>query len=156
MPLKGDRAPTDGTTKMDNCTTTFAACAYGLAPNNGPQKPGFISCTFTGKVGMTWASTTLDAVGIIPGGGNVLHGIQLGAGIVGAGISVFGNATGAGLSAGGLGLAFADKAGASIAVHGTELIPIVGNVVSAGAALNDIFSSDGMIAAYKSCMSGTN
>ena len=66
-----------------------------VAPNNGPSKPGFFSCTFTGKVGVTWASTTLDAVGIIPGGGNVLHGIQLGAGIVGAGISVFGNATGA-------------------------------------------------------------
>ena len=127
-----------------------------VAPNNTPSKPGFWSCTFTGKVGLTWGETTLDAVGIIPGGGNVLHGIQMGAGIIGAGISVFGDGSGAGLSAGGLGLAFADKAGASIAVHGTELIPIAGNIVSAGAALHDVFGSDGMIAAYKSCMSGTN
>jgi hypothetical protein len=43
--------------------------------------------------------------------------------------------------------AFADKAGASIVVHGTELIPIAGNIISAGAALHDVFGDDGMIAA---------
>jgi hypothetical protein len=54
--------------------------SHALAPNNAPQNPGFWSCTLTGKVGMSIGTTTLDAVGIIPGGGNVLHGIQFGAG----------------------------------------------------------------------------
>lgn len=126
------------------------------APNNGTQKPGFWSCTFTGKVGMSLASTTLDAVGIIPGGGNVLHGIQFGAGLIGAGLSVFGSPVDAGLSATGVGLAFADKAGASIALHGTEMIPVVGNIVSAGATLHDVFGDEGLIANYKGCMAGTH
>ncbi|MGH9520555.1 MAG: RHS repeat-associated core domain-containing protein, partial [Terriglobales bacterium] len=126
------------------------------APNNRPSRPGFFSCTFSGKVSLVWGETALDAVGIIPGGNDVVHGIQLGAGVIGAGVSVFGDATGAGMSAGGLGLTFADKAGASVTVHGTELIPIAGNIISAGAALHDVFGGEGMIAAYRSCMSGTN
>ncbi len=127
-----------------------------VAPNNTPNKPTFLSCTFTGKVGLSYLTFGLDAVGTIPVGNDVVHGVQFGAGIAAAGISLFGGATGAGLSAGGLGLAFADKSGASIAVHGVELIPVAGNIISAGAALNDIFGSDGIIASYKSCFAGTN
>jgi hypothetical protein len=97
------------------------------------------------------ASSALDAVGIIPGGGNLLHGIQLGAGITSAGISVFGEARDAALSAGGLGLAFADKAGASIALHGTELIPIAGNILSGVSTYYDVKA---LAATYKSCMAG--
>ena len=127
-----------------------------LAPNNAANKPTFLSCTFTGKVGLSYLTFGLDAVGTIPVGNDVVHGVQFGAGIAAAGISLFGGATGAGLSAGGLGLAFADKSGVSIAVHGVELIPVAGNIISAGAALNDIFGGDGIIASYESCFAGTN
>ena len=138
------------------CTTRFDANAFGNAPNSGPSKPGFFSCTFTGKVGLSYLSFGLDAVGVIPGGNDVVHGVQFGAGVAAAGISIFGGPTGAGLSAAGMGLALADKGGASIAVHGVELIPVAGNTISAGAALNDIFGGDGIIASYKSCFAGTN
>jgi hypothetical protein len=126
-----------------------------VAPSNGTQKPGFWSCTFTGKVGMSIGTTTLDAVGVIPFGGNVLHGIQFGAAIISAGISIYGSLGDAGLSATGVGLALADKGGASIAIHGTEMIPVVGNIVSAGATLHDVFGGEGLIANYKGCMAGT-
>ncbi len=125
-------------------------------PNDGPTKPGFLSCTFTGKVGMSLGTTTLDAVGIIPGAGNVLHGVQFGAGLAAAGFSVFGSLPDAGLSATGVGLSLAETSATNIAVHGTELIPIVGNVVSAGATLHDIFGSEGLIANYKGCIAGTH
>lgn len=128
----------------------------GGAPNNGPSKPGFFSCTFTGKVGMSYLSTGLDAVGIIPGAGNVLHGIQFGAGVVSTGLAVFGDFTGAGLSATGQGLALAEKSATNIAVHGVELVPIAGNIVSAISTGVDIFGKEGLIANYKSCMAGTN
>ena len=121
-----------------------------------PQKRGFVSCTLTGKVGATYAATALDAVGVIPGGGNLLHGIQLGAGIVGAGFAVAGDATSAGLSAGGVGLALADRTGASTVVHGFEIIPIIGNVISIGATIHDVTGGEGMVASYKGCMAGTH
>lgn len=127
-----------------------------VAPNNGPSKPGFWSCTFTGKVGLSWGETALDAVGIIPAAGNVVHGIQFGAGLVSTGLAVFGDATGAGLAATGQGLAFAEKTATNIAVHGVEIVPIAGNVVSAVSTGIDIFGKEGLIANYKSCMAGTN
>jgi hypothetical protein len=127
-----------------------------LAPNNGSQTPSFLSCTFTGKVGMSLGATTLDAVGIIPGAGNILHGVQFGAGLAAAGISLFGSLSDGALSATGVGLSLAETSATNIAVHGTELIPIVGNVVSAGATLHDIFGSEGLIANYKGCLAGTH
>ena len=129
----------------------------GQAPaaNSGPSKPGFFSCTFTGKVGMSYLSFALDAVGVIPGGNDVVHGVQFGAEVASAGISLFGDLSGAGLSAAGMGLELAKKGGLSMEVHGVELIPVAGNVISAGAALNDIFGSDGVIASYKRCFAGT-
>jgi len=111
-------------------------------------------CTFTRKVGATWGETVLDAVGIIPGGNDIVHGAQIVAAVGAAGISLFGDVTGAGLSAAGAGLEIAKDTRTLIAVHGAELVPIVGNVVSAGAAIHDVIGGEGMIAAYKSCMSG--
>jgi len=103
------------------------------------------------------ASTALDAVGIIPGGGNVLHGIQFGAGLLGAGIAAYNSSIpDTGLSAVGIGLTVADKSGESLVLHGTELIPIIGNIVSAGATAHDIFGNEGLIANYNSCLAGTH
>jgi hypothetical protein len=36
------------------------------------------------------------------------------------------------------------------------MIPVVGNIVSAGATLHDIFGGEGLIANYKGCMAGTH
>jgi hypothetical protein len=49
----------------------------------------------------------------------------------------------------------ADKGGASIAAHAVELVPLAADVVSAGAALNDIFGRDRIIASYTRCFAGT-
>ncbi len=43
-----------------------------------------------------------------------------------------------------------------IAVHGAEMVPIVGNAISLIATVHDVIGGNGMIAAYKACMSGTN
>jgi len=123
-----------------------------VAPNNGYPGSSYTKLFCAGDaLRANGASTALDAVGIIPGGGNLLHGIQLGAGVISAGISVFGEARDAALSAGGLGLAFADKAGASIALHGTELIPVAGNILSGVSTYYDVKA---LAATYKSCMAG--
>ena len=124
------------------------------AANSGPTKPGFFSCTFTGRVGMSYLSFALDAVGVFPGGNDVVHGVQFGADVASAGISLYGDLAGAGLSAAGMGLELAKKGGLTMEVHGVELIPVTGNVISAGAALRDIFGSDGIIASYKRCFAG--
>jgi RHS repeat-associated protein len=132
-------------------TSGYTAPNNPSAPNNGRS---FLSCTFTAKTGLALGTTLLDAVGTIPVGGNIVHGIQLGATVISTGLAVFGSFTGAGLSATGAGLTLADKTGVSIAVHGTELIPIAGNIVSAIATGVDIFGEDGVIATYKGCMAG--
>ncbi len=133
-------------------SATMSNTSSAATPKTTPAKRSFLSCTLTVKVAITFGPFGLDAVGAIPGGGNLLHGIQFGAGIIGAGFAVAGDASGAGLSATGVGLALADRTGASTVVHGTEMIPIVGNLISIGATYHDIKGSDGMIARYQSCM----
>ena len=78
-------------------TTRLSVSAFGVAPNN--DSTSFLSCTFNAKTGKALGTTALDAVGVIPGGGNVLHAIQFGAAIGAAGISVYGSVRDAGLSA---------------------------------------------------------
>lgn len=71
---------------------------------------------------------------------------------IGAGvISLFGDVTGAGLSAAGAGLEIAKDTGTVIAVHGVEMIPVAGNIVSAVATTHDVYD---MTKAYGACMSG--
>jgi hypothetical protein len=54
------------------------------------------------------------------------------------------------------GLAFADAAGetTNIAIHGVEVVPVLGNFVSAVATVKDIFGKEGVISSYKACLSG--
>ncbi len=87
----------------------------GMSPSPQTQannKPGFWSCTFSAGTGTALGTTALDAIGIIPGGGNVLHGVQLAAGVGALGLSLgrasFSEATVGGATTG---LAFADAAG---------------------------------------------
>ena len=118
---------------------------------------------------MSLGETLLDGIGIIPGANDVVHGVQLGATVVSTGIAVFGDVYGAGFTATGAGLTLADKSlsspetisiletgGKAVAKDGFEMIPVAGNIISAGAALNDVFGGEGVIASYKNCLAGTN
>lgn len=144
---------TVATIDLNSCTTRFAASAYGLAT----QKPGLLDCTFNGKTGLAWTQTGLDAVGIVPAGGNAVKGVQLASGIVAGSISAYQHSmAGAGLSFTGFVLAAAENSGARLAVNGVEMVPALGNLVAIGATAYDVFGKDGLVAAYKSCMAGTN
>jgi hypothetical protein len=102
-------------------------------------------------VGTSLGETALDAVGAIPIANDIVHGAQIVSAVGAAGISLFGDVSGAGLSAAGAGLDIAKDTGTVIAVHGVELIPIVGNVISGVATIHDIY---GVTKAYRACMSG--
>lgn len=124
----------------------------------GTCKRGFVSCTFSGKVGITLASTALDGIGIIPAAGNVAKAVQFGAGVVSLALTLRGSLADAAVSGASTGLALADILGeaGNIALHGVEIVPVLGNVLSAGSTVHDIFGKEGVIAAYKNCMAGTN
>jgi hypothetical protein len=139
-------APKKGSTK--NYCPLLGLCYKGPA-----LPPSCFSQAATSKAAGT---TALDAVGVIPGAGNILHGVQFVAAIVAAGISTFGSARDASLSATGAGLAIADKTEASIGVHGVEIIPVLGNAVSAVAAGFDIFGEGGLVDSYNGCVAGTH
>ena len=87
-------APKKGSTK--NYCPLLGLCYKGPA-----LPPSCFSQAATSKAAGT---TALDAVGVIPGAGNILHGVQFVAAIVAAGISTFGSARDASLSATGAGL----------------------------------------------------
>jgi RHS repeat-associated protein len=142
----GAKAPKKGFTK--NHCPLFGPCYKGPA-----LPPSCLSQAATSKAAGT---TALDAVGAIPGAGNILHGIQFGAAVVAAGVSTFGSARDASLSATGAGLAIADKTGVSITVRGAEVIPILGNFISGVATGYDIFGEGGVVDSYTSCLAGTH
>jgi hypothetical protein len=100
----------------------------------------------------------LDALGIIPGEGNLLKGVQLGAGLVSAGLAVFGNSSlEVGVSSGvGLGLSAAEPYAKNVALNGVKAVPILGNTLSVFSTYRDIKGPDGMGAYYDDCMAGKN
>lgn len=118
----------------------------------------FLSCATSGNVLKASAETGLDVFGAIPVAGNIAHGLQLGAGFISAGFSLSGSFTDAAVSGGSLGLSIADteKLTSNIALHGTELVPIFGNVVSGISAVNDVVGKEGVISSLKACRNGTN
>jgi len=108
-------------------------------------------------------NTFLDAVGIIPREGNLLKGIQLGAAVISAGTAIFGNGfedskpIEFGFAGSGLGLAAIEDAKvieASTAPAVAKADPILGNFLSLGAAVRDIYGRDGMVKDYNDCIGG--
>ncbi len=105
------------------------------------------------------AATGLDAVGIIPGEGNVLKAAQAGAGVVSAGMAVAGpgNKTitkDVALSGSGLGLTAVDTT--KVFEKGSQaakLVPFLGNGLSAFATYSDLQE---MKEYYDACMRGEN
>jgi RHS repeat-associated protein len=131
------------------------------APDNGPHYTMADVCaasTLLNKGGQT----ALDALGIIPGEGNLLKGVQLGAGLISAGIAIFGDSspTDGALSGTGLGLSAVDIAGpkftASLFGKSFSVVPVLGNLLSVYATYNDIKGPEGMGAYYDDCMAGKN
>ena len=111
-----------------------------------------MSGTFTGKVGLSLASTALDFAGSVPVVNEVTGSIQIGAGIVSAGITVYrGNVNNAGFAGTGIGLALA---GRTLGKGAAETIPVLGNAVSFLSGVYDVFGSGGVIDTYKSCLAG--
>ena len=113
--------------------------------------------------------TFLDALGIIPGEGNVLKGVQAAASGLSLVKSIFSPSTptNAALSATGAGITLVDlfkviaKNPEAALVdgfvkEGSKVVPIVGNIVSSAALYNDIKGSDGVVAYYNDCLAGKN
>ena len=125
-----------------------------FAPSNGPSYSHADVCaasTVLNKGGATF----LDALGIIPGEGNLLAGVQAGAGLISAGMAVFGNdSTPAdfAFSGAGLGLTLVNSL-KTIGGAAGKAVPIAGNLLSVAATRNDI---KGMNAYYNDCMAGKN
>jgi hypothetical protein len=126
----------------------------GGAPSNGPSYSHADVCaasTLLNKGGATF----LDALGIIPGEGNILAGVQAGAGLISAGMAVFGkDSTPAdfGLSGAGLGLTWVNTL-KTIGGSAGKAVPIAGNILSGYSTYRDI---KGMNAYYNDCMAGKN
>jgi len=105
------------------------------------------------------AATGLDAVGIIPGEGNVLKAVQAGAGVVSAGMAAAGPGTNpvnkdVALSGSGLGLTAVDAA--KVFEKGSQAakaVPFLGNGLSAYATYSDLQE---MKEYYDACMRGEN
>jgi RHS repeat-associated protein len=152
------------------CLTTYQQTPLlnvnvpGYAPNNGPSYSHADVCAASTLLNKG-AGTFLDALGIIPGEGNLLAGIQAGAGLISAGMAVSGgSATDLAFSGGGLGLTAASLTYSKTAVQtlrttaisGSKMIPILGNILSIGATANDIWGKEGMVNYYNDCMAGKN
>jgi hypothetical protein len=121
------------------CTTTFAASAFGIAPNNGTPQP---SC---GKAwGQAIAGTLLDATGLIPGEGTIASGIKIAGTVGGIALAAHGSlrdATAGGVFTG-VGM-YADASKQEIRTLGKDVaegIPVLGTAVSAVAVLWDLGS----------------
>jgi hypothetical protein len=103
----------------------------------------------------------LDSLGLIPGENTVIKGVQWGAGILSAALTAFSTDSSpidGGISGVGLGLSVADSShyAQNIALKGTEMVPVIGNGLSALSLYRDFYSADGMGAYYGACMEGKN
>ena len=146
--------------ELGMCTTTFAARAFGIAPNNYVSNyPSYKGVFCTGDaLAAKGVSIGLDVVGAIPGLGNAVSGTAAVARAV-DGIATWGGAAaglatmdggdpiGQGSALGGAGLAWYN-----VALGGTKAIPIVGNVLSGATGLWDAY---GAYKAYQSCMASS-
>ncbi len=130
----------------------------GNAPNKGPSTPSFWSCTFNGKVGLKATETALDAFGAIPGLGNAGTALQFGAGVASATLAATTGDSGSAIAGySGVGLIVANhEVGSyvSLAVKGTEVLPVIGNVISGLSAVNDVLGSGGVVSTISGCMGG--
>jgi hypothetical protein len=133
------------------CTTTFAASAFGIAPNNAQQAKSTKCKIKVGVgIGLDAAGT---AAGLVPGAGAALVTTQVSLGLASSAYSAYnknvgftiGNATGAQLSAVRAGAVYAGmKTTASV-------LPVIGTIYN-GAVLGwDVWHAN---SDYQACMAG--
>lgn len=125
------------------------------APNNGPSYTPEDVCAASALL-HNGLQTGLDALGMIPGAGTVLKVLQIGAAFGSAGLAMFGESTptDAALAGGGLGITAVDTG--KVMTTGAKAVPIVGNLLSMGATLNDVYGKNGMANYYDACLAGKN
>lgn len=132
----------------------------GLCQDNGPNPYNPFSCLGDPNVVALSAQVTGDAIGVVPGEGNVYRALQVGAGVyssvVGVGAPVVGGGVpnsasglvGAGLSSFGFGASAAE----GVAIwNAAEAVPGLGNVISAFALGYDAHA---LLNAYQACLGG--
>lgn len=112
-------------------------------------------------------NTGLDTLGAVPvlgswgrGAKAAVQGVQLVGGVVSAAAATTGTLAEGASAGAGLGLTGAantlPKSTVRLAGDTVEIIPFVGNILSATNAVNDIYGKDGMVNYYNACMAGTN
>lgn len=107
--------------------------------------------------------TVLDAVGVLPAIGNLGKGVKLGiqimqhaAAVVSLGLTIFGASSPADAVFTGTGTGLTAVDDAKVMTEGAELVPVVGNGVSAIATARDIWGQDGIVNYYRDCIAGKN
>ena len=130
-----------------------------IAPSNGPNYTRADVCAASALLNKG-GPAALDALGAIPGEGNLLKAGQAVGGFVTAGIAIFGNGgnswdgvlTGTGLGVWAVDTGKVIQASKSAA----KAVPVVGNVLSGISAWRDIWGSEGLVNYYNDCMAGKN
>jgi RHS repeat-associated protein len=129
------------------------------APNNGRSYTRADVCAASALLNKG-GPAALDALGAIPGEGNLLKAGQAVGGFVTAGIAIFGSGgnswdgvlTGTGLGVWAVDTGKVIQASKSAA----KAVPMVGNVLSGISAWRDIWGSEGLVNYYNDCMAGKN
>lgn len=100
----------------------------------------------------------MDAFGAIPGLGNAGTALQFGAGVASATLAATTGDSGSAIAGySGVGLIVANHEVGnyiSLAIKGTEVLPVIGNVISGVSAVNDVFGSGGVVSTISGCMGG--
>ena len=133
-----------------------------IAPSNGPHYTMRAVCGASALLNKG-GPTLLDAIGILPAIGELGKGIQVGiqlaqhGAVVGSlALTVSGGSSPADafLTGTSTGLTVVDDA--KVLTEAAELVPVVGNFVSAFATGRDIFGKEGLVNYYNDCLAGKN
>ena len=131
------------------------------APNKGPSYTHADVCAASAVLNKG-LPTLLDALGMIPGEGTLLKGLQWGASILSG--TMIDNPGDAALSGGGLGLMALDsglksqgrEVTAKVFGKTVGVLPIAGILTSGYATYRDVYGTNGMNAYYDNCLAGKN
>jgi RHS repeat-associated protein len=138
---------------IDN--TQITQTAGTNAPDKSPHYTMADVCaasTLLNKGGQT----ALDLLGVIPGENTVLKGAQFLGGLISAGITIFGPSSPTDAVFTGIGSGITAVDVEKVMTTGAKAVPVVGNVVSGIATINDIYGKEGMGAYYDDCIAGKN
>ena len=130
------------------CTTRFAASAFGIAPSNGPQKKGLLSCGWDAVTSNgNGVSLLLDAAGFIPGESQLAAGAQTLVGFASITNSIIhSDGKGAGLGSTGTVLTVTGVAAEGMGMAWAKAIPVAGYFVNGVATARDLWNTGADVA----------